>query len=250
MSRTAPAPKIRLFVDADLSSGDDVVPRDDQVHYLRRVMRLGDGDAVAVFNGRDGEWRAVVKPRGKRSATLHIDHCLRDQTVGQDICLAFAPVKRPHIDFLVEKACELGVARLLPVMTRFTMVDRVNLERLRANAIEAAEQSDRLDVPEIVEPVSFDELIAGWNSDRGLLWGDESGGGASFARAIADLGDRPTTVFVGPEGGFSPDERTRLRSLETAHAVSLGRRVLRADTAALVILTLWQALAGDLRDIS
>jgi 16S rRNA (uracil1498-N3)-methyltransferase len=246
MSPPTQSPKIRLYVDADLASGAELAPRDDQAHYLRRVMRLGAGDAVAVFNGRDGEWRATLSPRGKRSAVLHVECCLRGQTAGPDIWLAFAPVKRPHIDFLVEKASELGVARLVPVMTRFTMVDRVNLDRLRANAIEAAEQSGRLAVPGIADPVSFDEFVAGLGPDRGLYWGDETGDGVPLTSAITGHKERPASVFVGPEGGFSDAERTPLHALEFARAVSLGPRILRADTAALVLLAQWQTLAGDL----
>ena len=246
MSPASQAPKIRLYIDAELVSGAELAPRDDQAHYLRRVMRRGDGDAVAVFNGRDGEWQATLSVRGRRSAVLHVECCLRAQSAGPDIHLAFAPVKRPHIDFLVEKASELGVARLVPVMTRFTMVDRVNLDRLRANTVEAAEQSGRLEVPQIADPVSFDEFVAGLAPDRGLYWGDESGGGVPLASAITGHEERPGCVFVGPEGSFSDAERARLRALENARAVSLGPRILRADTAALVLLAQWQTLAGDL----
>jgi 16S rRNA (uracil1498-N3)-methyltransferase len=239
-------PKLRLYVDADLATGAEIAPSSDQVHYLRRVMRAGEGDAVALFNGRDGEWLATVALRGRRDAALRVDRCLRDQTLGPDVHLAFAPVKRPHIDFLVEKACELGVARLVPVMTRFTMVERVNLDRLRANAVEAAEQSGRIDVPEIAEPVAFDAFLGGHADGRRLLWGDESGGGAPMD--LADQSeDAPATLFVGPEGGFSDDERASLRRLASSRAISLGPRILRADTAALVLLALWQASAGDLR---
>ena len=246
MSPSSQSPKVRLYIDADLVSGAELAPRDDQAHYLRRVMRLGDGDAVAVFNGRDGEWRATLSVRGKRSAVLRVETCLRGQTPDPDIWLAFAPVKRPHIDFLVEKACELGVARLAPVMTRFTMADRVNLDRLRANAVEAAGQSRRLAVPGIADPVSFDAFVAGLGPDRRLYWGDETGGGVPLANAITGHEERPAIVFVGPEGGFCDAERTRLGALENARAVSLGPRILRADTAALVLLAQWQTLAGDL----
>jgi len=238
------APKIRLFVEDDLSADEIITPRDEQAHYLRRVMRLGDGDEVALFNGRDGEWRAMLGLDGARRCTLSPSKRLRTQQSGPDVCLGFAPVKRPHIDLIATKATELGVARLAPVLTDFTVVDRVNARRLRANAVEAAEQCGRIDVPALDEPVSLDRFMAGLK-DRPLLWADEGGEGRPMAALLDLTATSPVALLVGPEGGFSAAERARLHDFDGAHAVSLGPRTLRAETAAIAMLVLWQALAGD-----
>jgi 16S rRNA (uracil1498-N3)-methyltransferase len=240
------APKIRLFVEGDLSAGEINTPRDEQAHYLRRVMRLGDGDEVAVFNGRDGEWRAVLRFDGSRRCKLAPSERLRAQQIVPDVCLGFAPVKRPHIDLIVTKATELGAARLAPVLTDFTVVDRVNARRLRANAVEAAEQCGRIEVPVLDEPVPLERFLAGLDG-RPLLWADEGGEGQPMAALLNSAATPPVALLVGPEGGFSAAERARLHDLDGAHAVSLGPRTLRAETAAIAMLVLWQALAGDWR---
>ncbi len=242
----ASIPKVRLYVEDDLASGAVINPRDQQVHYLRRVMRLGDGDEVAVFNGRDGEWRAALRSDGPRLGTLTASERLRAQHSVPDIWLAFAPLKRPHNDLIVTKATELGVARLVPVLTRFTVVDRVNARRLRANMIETAEQCERLDLPALDEPISLDGFLAKLDG-RPLLWADESGGGQPLNPGQDTISPASAALLVGPEGGFSDDERTGLRDFDGAEAVSLGPRILRAETAAIAMLALWQVVAGDWR---
>jgi len=241
-----PVPKIRLFVDEDLASDATIMPRDEQAHYLRRVMRLSDGDEVAIFNGRDGEWRASLVCNGPRRCTLRTVDRVRAQQSAPDVWLAFAPVKRPHIDLIVTKATELGVARLVPVLTRFTVVDRVNARRLHANTIESAEQCGRLDLPTLDEPLELDGFLAKLKG-RALFWADESGNGQPLSRVIDAGRPEPAALLVGPEGGFSDPERTNFRGFAGATAVSLGPRTLRTETAAIAMLTLWQALAGDWR---
>lgn len=242
----ASAPKIRLFVEDDLALDAVVTPRDDQAHYLRRVMRLGDGDAVALFNGRDGEWQADLVCDGARDCALRLGERLRSQHGVPDLWLGFAPVKRPHIDLIVTKATELGAARLVPVLTQFTVIDRVNARRLRANAIEAAEQCGRLDVPKLDDPVDLDGFLAKLEG-RALMWADETGGGQPLPEILAEAARGPAALLVGPEGGFSDSERSRLRDISDVWAVSLGPRTLRAETAAIAMLALWQALSGDWR---
>lgn len=249
----------RLYVTADLAEGGGVDLEAGQAHYLRSVLRLGPGEAVALFNGRDGEWLARIDALAKNRATLAVERRTRAQRPEPDLWLAFAPIKRARIDFTAQKATELGVSLLWPVMTRRTMVDRVNTDRLAANAVEAAEQSDRLTVPEVREPTTLDRMIAEWPTDRPLILCDETGadtdrvgdgGVAGIAQALESAGTavRERAGFViGPEGGFAEEELDRLRSLPFVTAVGLGPRLLRADTAALAALAVWQAVAGDWR---
>jgi 16S rRNA (uracil1498-N3)-methyltransferase len=207
-------------------------------------MRAKIGDRINLFNGADGEWIARVAGASKRSCSLECDRQIAPQGEVPDIWLCFAPIKKTPADYLVQKATELGVRVLQPVFTRRTIVARVNLERMQANAVEAAEQSGRLTVPETREPLSFDKLLAGWPQDRRLIFCDE--GGAQFmAQALRDLPDGPAAIFTGPEGGFDPIERERLRALPFVVPVSLGSRILRADTAALAALAIWQSIKGD-----
>lgn len=223
----------------------------EQSHYVTNVMRAGPGDTVAVFNGRDGEWLSQIAAQTKRAVALEVSRQLRAQLAEPDIWLAFAPIKRGRIDFVAAKATELGVARLIPVMTTFTQVSRVNVARLRANAVEAAEQCERLSVPEIAEPVAFADLLASWPAGRHLLVGDETGGGqpiAEVAGALASDAELPCAVFVGPEGGFAPAELDALDKLPFVTRIGLGPRVMRADTAAIAALSVIQAVAGDWRD--
>jgi 16S rRNA (uracil1498-N3)-methyltransferase len=241
---TYPGGKLRLFVGDPLRAGACVVPDEQQTHYLLHVMRAKIGDRINLFNGADGEWIARVAGASKRSCSLECDRQIAPQGEVPDIWLCFAPIKKTPADYLVQKATELGVRVLQPVFTRRTIVARVNLERMQANAVEAAEQSGRLTVPETREPLSFDKLLAGWPQDRRLIFCDE--GGAQFmAQALRDLPDGPAAIFTGPEGGFDPIERERLRALPFVVPVSLGSRILRADTAALAALAIWQSIKGD-----
>ncbi len=242
-----PAAKIRLFVEAELSPGAAVPLGREQAHYLSAVMRLGAGDAVLVFNGRDGEWAAEVAETGKRGGLLSCRAQSRPQTDPPDLWLVFAPVKKARTDFIAEKACEMGCRRLVPVFTRFTNAERVNVDRLRAHGIEAAEQCGLVSVPEVARPVSLDALLAGWDPARRLMFCDESGTGVPALGALAAAGSGPWAVLIGPEGGFSAEERERLSVLPFALPVSLGPRILRADTAAVAALALWQAALGDWR---
>ncbi len=246
---TSPGGKVRLYVEAALGEGVRVTPDDSQTHYLLHVMRAKAGDRVSLFNGRDGEWLARVAESSKRSCVLECEHLTAKQTQAPDLWLVFAPVKKTPADYLTQKATELGVRALQPVMTRRTVVTRVNVERMRANAVEAAEQSGRLDVPEIRETLSFEKLLAAWPRERRILFCDEAGEGEAppIEQALRSAPDGPWAVFTGPEGGFDPAERAALRALPFVTPVSLGERILRADTAALAALAVWQAVKGDWR---
>ena len=234
----------RLFVTAPLAAGGAVALDSDQVHYLRSVLRLGPGDAVAFFDGRAGEWLAVIETLGKHAGTARLERQTRPQTQEPELWLLFAPVKRARIDLIVEKATELGASRLLPVMTRRTNVTRVNTDRLRATAREAAEQTERLSVPEVAEPQRLDQALASFPSDRRLILCDETGSAPPLAEILRQ-GPAPLGVLIGPEGGFAPDELDGLRKLPFVTGVGLGPRILRADTAALSALAVIQALTGD-----
>ena len=240
----------RLHVATPLDDAATVAVTEAQAHYLRNVLRLGPGDELALFNGRDGEWRARIESADKKAATLALVEQTRPQRNEPDVWLVFAPIKRARIDFLAQKATELGVAVLWPVMTRRTIVDRVNLDRLAANAIEAAEQSDRLTIPEVRELEKLDLVLDAWPEDRPLILCDETHSGQPLAEALSDdhLSSTNTVGFViGPEGGFAEEELDRLRSLPFVKPVSLGPRLLRADTAALAVVAAWQTMAGDWR---
>jgi 16S rRNA (uracil1498-N3)-methyltransferase len=234
---------VRLFVDAPFAAGAEVAATDAQAHYLLNVMRAGAGKTVALFNGRDGEWHASITVPAKRRVNFTLLQQTRAQSQEPDLWLAFAPVKRA--EFLVEKASELGASALLPVFTRHTDVTRVNVVRLRANALEAAEQCERLSVPAVHEPVSFDAFIAAWPHDRRLYFLDETGAGAPIAAVLRHATPAPAGFLTGPEGGFAQSELDALRQLPFATALGLGPRILRAETAALAAVTCWQALLGD-----
>jgi 16S rRNA (uracil1498-N3)-methyltransferase len=241
----------RLFVEADLASGTEAPLSEAQSHYLRHVMRRADGAPLLLFNGRDGEWRARLVLHGKKAAVAAVGERSREQAAEPDLWLCFAPIKRARIDSIAEKATELGVALLQPVLTRHTAVERVNVERLRANATEAAEQTERLTVPEVRKPVELAKLLADWPADRRLLMADETGGGPPIAEALgaldAEARAAPWAILIGPEGGFAADELAAVRRMKNVTAVGLGPRILRADTAALAALACWQALVGDWR---
>jgi len=238
-------PKIRLFVTEPLGSNGIIGLPADQSHYLRHVMRVKTGEEIALFNGKDGEWRARVDGIGKGWASLELQDQIHAQRIESDLWLCFAPIKRTRIDFLIEKATELGVSRLQPVMTQFTNSTRVNLHRLKARSIEAAEQSERLSVPEICEAISLEGLLATWPGDRELLFCDERHGARGLVAVAADqsASDRSGyAILIGPEGGFDDGERQILLDHPATISVSLGPRILRAETAALAALSTWQAL--------
>jgi 16S rRNA (uracil1498-N3)-methyltransferase len=236
---------IRLYVPHDLAPGAQLSLDEGQSRYLSAVMRQTVGDTLAVFNGRDGEWRASVATVGKRAVTLTALSCARPQDVGPDLDLVIALVKRGRLETIIEKAAELGARRVRLVTTERTNADHIRVERLRAIAMEAAEQTGRLDVPQIAEPVKLDRLLADWDPARRLLFCDEAGDAPTVLEAVTTPG--PWAILIGPEGGFSPGERDRLRALPYAAAATLGPRILRADTAAISALTLWQAAVGDWR---
>jgi 16S rRNA (uracil1498-N3)-methyltransferase len=241
----------RLFVEGELAVGIEAPLSDAQVHYLRHVVRRADGAALRLFNGRDGEWAGALDARGRKGGVARIGERLREQDAEPDLWLCFAPVKKSRIDYIAEKATELGVALLQPVLTQHTIVERVNVERLRANAVEAAEQTERLSVPDVRAPVPLDRLISGWPAGRRLLMCDETGEGRPISDVLAasDQSARPApwAILVGPEGGFDRSELEALRRMKDVTAVGLGPRILRADTAALAALACWQALVGDWR---
>ncbi|GGO59298.1 16S rRNA (uracil1498-N3)-methyltransferase [Roseovarius pacificus] len=235
--------KIRLYVDHPLGEGQTVPLDRDQAHYLFGVMRRGEGDTVLLFNGRDGEWHATVQAASKRSGLLRTDEQTRAQQMPPDLWLLFAPIKKARTDFIVEKATEMGAARILPVQTAFTNSERIRQDRLQAHAVEAAEQCGGTYVPEVANLQKLDRLLSDWPEDRHLMFCDEALVGA--AQTLGTVGGNKWAILIGPEGGFSDDERTRLNALPFAHPVSLGPRILRADTAAVAALTVWQTTLGD-----
>jgi len=237
----------RLFVADALFEGTRVPCSEEQASYLRSVLRLQDGDPVLIFNGRDGEWRARLAAVGKRGAALEAVSLVRAQQGGPDLHYLFAPLKRARLDYMVQKATEMGVSRLVPVLTRHTVAERVNLERMRANAVEAAEQCGILAVPDVAEPVKLAAVLDGWDASRALIFCDEAADRASPLDALAALRQGPLAVLIGPEGGFSPDEREMIRAVPQAVAISLGPRIMRADTAAVAALALVNAALGDWR---
>ena len=247
----------RLYVAPDLAEGLEIPVDSDQAHYLTRVMRLAPGAPVRVFNGRDGEFDASLAAFTKSTATLKLGPCTRAQLAPQDLWLLFAPLKKARTDFVVEKATELGVSEIHPVFTERTDADTVRTDRLHRIAVEAAEQTERLDVPAVKEATKLDLVLAKWNPQRTLIYADEAGddGGKPWGgqtgrappvtgRLLAGQGG-PAAILIGPEGGFSPVERKRLRELPYVQPISLGPRILRAETAAVAALAIYQALAGD-----
>ncbi|NSX32297.1 16S rRNA (uracil(1498)-N(3))-methyltransferase [Brevundimonas vesicularis] len=235
---------IRLYVTSPLVAAAPVAPTLDQSRYLTQVMRLKAGDDLLVFNGRDGEWRCKVAEVLKKGVILRAEEQVRPQTFGPDLELIVAVVKKARVETIVEKAAELGARRVRLVLTKRTNADRIRLDRLDAIAEEAAEQTGRMDVPAVDDPIKLDALLDGWEAGRRLMFCDETGG-APAVSSLRDAGEGPWSILIGPEGGFSPEEGERLRSLPFTTAVSLGPRILRADTAAIAAMTLWQAAVGD-----
>lgn len=242
------SPKARLAVKDDLSDGQSIVLSKDHSHYLIKVMRHKVGDKVALFNGRDGEWWGEIIDASNKSASILLKTQARQQQDEPDIWLCFAPVKYGKIDFMAQKATELGASRLMPIQTKRTVVSRIKHDRLLANAVEAAEQSERLTVPEVCTMQTFSKMLIGWPQDRLLIVADETGGGEPPTEVLPVLRDSRLAVLIGPEGGFSPDELKQLSMLPGTRRMSLGPRILRSDTAALAALTCIQALCGDWRD--
>jgi 16S rRNA (uracil1498-N3)-methyltransferase len=234
--------KIRLFVDQPLGPGQSVALSQAQAHYLFGVMRLSAGDFVSLFNGRDGEWQAEVAEAGKRRGVLLCQEQSAHLQLPPDLWLLFAPIKKARTDFIVEKATEMGAARICPVQTAFTNAERIRRDRLQAHAVEAAEQCGGTFVPEVAEIAKLERVLAEWPEERRLMFCDETLAGQNAA--LPNDGG-PWAILIGPEGGFSEAERTRLAGIERAHAVSLGPRILRADTAAVAAMTVWQQALGD-----
>ena len=239
----------RLFVDQPLWAGSAITLASPQAHYLKDVLRLKAGDRVLVFNGRDGEWEARLDVPGKRSVALQLEARTRPQTAGCDLHYLFAPLKHARLDYMVQKAVEMGVTRLAPVITRHTQAERVNIGRMRANAIEAAEQCGILALPEIVEPTPLGRALAGLGPDRLLIFCDEDAPIVDPVAALAvAAGAASLAVLVGPEGGFAAEERDKLLAHPKVVRLALGPRILRADTAAVAALAVIQTVLGDWRD--
>ncbi|WP_170601090.1 16S rRNA (uracil(1498)-N(3))-methyltransferase [Ruegeria arenilitoris] len=236
--------KIRLYVDHPLGAGQSVPLTREQAHYLFGVMRLAVGRQVGLFNGRDGEWLAQVAEAGKRGGVLSCLEQTRPLQLPPDLWLLFAPIKKARTDFIVEKAAEMGAAKIMPVQTAFTNSERIRQDRLQAHAVEAAEQCGGTFVPEVCDLQRLDKLLDNWPDGRQLMFCDEAEAGSALRLAAQDKG-LPWAILIGPEGGFSDTERQRLKDLPFTHVVSLGPRILRADTAAVAAMTLWQQALGD-----
>jgi|SRR5688572_695742 len=243
----------RLFVEAPLAEGATLPLAPNQANYLVNVLRLKPGADVLVFNGRDGEWLAQLAASGKKAAKLAVTERTREQTAPGDLHYLFSPLKHARLDYMVQKAVELGASRLQPVIMRHTQTERVNLDRMRANAIEAAEQCGVLNIPEVAEPKKFDSFTRGWKPDRLLVFCDEEADVKDPVTALASArgggiaGPPSVSVLIGPEGGFAENERAALLKLPNVVRLALGPRILRADTAAVAALALVQAVLGDWR---
>ncbi len=235
----------RLFIDAPLSPGATVALDRAQSNYLLNVLRLRAGDAFLVFNGSDGEWRATLGQDGRKSATLTAETQTRPQPKAPDLHYLFAPLKHARLDYMVQKAVEMGAGRFRPVITQHTQVHRLNLDRMRANAVEAAEQCGILSIPGIDEPQPLSTVLSGWDPARPLIFADEGSDKTDPIAALNKVPRGPLAVLIGPEGGFSAAERAELRALPHVAILPLGPRILRADTAAVAALALVQSVCGD-----
>ncbi|MBK6296541.1 MAG: 16S rRNA (uracil(1498)-N(3))-methyltransferase [Sphingomonadales bacterium] len=235
----------RLFVESPLADSIELSVSGPQAHYLISVMRMKIGSPIKLFDSISGEWLAEVAIIGKRDLILRVTGQLRAREAVPDIWLLAAPIKKARIDLVAEKACELGVARYQPVITRRTVIERLNMDRLRSHMVEAAEQCGRTMLPDMAEPIKLAALLRAWPTDRILYFADESGG-EPFANAAAAR-QGPAAILIGPEGGFDDEERTAIRALPQSVPISLGPRILRAETAAIAALSIWMASAGDWR---
>ena len=246
---TASAARARLFVNDELAAGVSLQPTREQQHYLLNVMRCRDGDTVLVFNGRDGEWQTEIQREGRRDCRLAISEITRPQTSGPDLWLLFAPVKKARLDFIAQKACEMGCSRIWPVRTEYCQVSRVNDDRILANVIEAAEQTERLDIAEITPFADLAAALDSCEADRRIIFCDETIAGDGDMNAIRVLTDAApvarAAILIGPEGGFSEAERVMISARQNSLKLSLGPRILRADTAAIAALACFQSVCGD-----
>ena len=238
-----PASLTRLFVDTPLADGVTLSIDGGQAHYLSGVMRLKAGDQIGLFDDISGEWRGQIEHVEKRTVQVRIDGKMREREEVPDLWLLAAPIKKGRIDWMAEKACELGVARFKPVITQRTVVDKLKADRLRAHMIEAAEQCERTALPVLDEPVKLAALLRSWPADRALIFADEEGG-VPMGQAVKP---GPAAILIGPEGGFTDEERAAIKAIPQAVRVSLGPRILRADTAMAAAVALWMGLAGDWR---
>lgn len=239
--------RTRLYLSEGFSPSVSLGLTPQQIHYLRNVLRLASGVEIAVFNGKDGEWRAKIETLTKETGTICLEEQLRPMISSPDIWLLFAPIKRQGVDLIAEKATELGISRLQPVVTRYTAVSRINTERMRANAIEAAQQCRRLDVPEVKETTSLSEVLESWPADRLLFVCAETGEARHEAFTALQSCQRgePAGLLVSSEGGFAQSEINQLQSLPFVRLVHLGPRILRSETACLAVLSCWQMVLGD-----
>lgn len=243
--------QIRLLVNDDLALGRVIDLVRDQAHYLITVMRLKDGAEILVFNGRDGEWTGQIEQKSRRACQLRITGHLREQAEHPTLTYCFAPLKQARLDYMAQKAVEMGAGVLQPVMTRHTQVQKLNLERIRANVIEACEQCGVLAIPDVREAVTLKDLVETWSASGSagrIIFCDEGATGSNPIDRLMTLKPAPTALLIGPEGGFSDDERDLLTGSEAVVAIPLGPRILRADTAAVAALAVIQATIGDWRD--
>ena len=247
MSATMSSKLQRLFVKAPLRSGVAVELGPEQAHYLGNVLRLKQGARLLVFNGKDGEWCAELSAIAKKKAQLSLEHQTRPQEEGPDLHYIFAPLKRARLDYMAQKATEMGASVLRPVITRHTMAERVKVDRLLANAVEAAEQCGILRVPDVTEPEKLAAVLGDWDERRLLIFADEAAQHTSPIETLKAAGSRPLAVLIGPEGGFDREERAALLAKPFVLPISLGPRVMRADTAAVAALALVNAALGDWR---
>ena len=233
----------RLYIEDDLTADGLIELPREAAHYLTKVIRKTEGDFVRVFNGQSGEWRAVIETVTKKSAQLRVEDQLRDPQASPDITLLFAPVRKHRTAFIIEKGTELGVRTFQPVLTSRTQFPRLNIDKARLQAIEAAEQTERLDVPDIKAARPLLDVLSAWG-DMPIIFADEAGNAETARDACAKLSP-PIAILIGPEGGFTDAERAELRALKNVHPVTLGPRILRADTAAVALLSVWQSVSGD-----
>lgn len=235
--------KTRLYIKQNLEDEESAIPSDEQVHYLNNVLRACDGDKVAVFDGVNGEYIFEINKTGKKNIILKKIQKCRDFYLPPDLWLLFAPVKKDKTDFIIQKACELGVRKIIPTITERTICERIKVERYQAQAIEACEQCRRVDVPDIHTPISLNDIIKNWDN-RKLFFMDETGNGNNISKSFSSS-PSVAAILVGPEGGFSAQELAKLRSLNFAQGVSMGERIMRAETAVTAALACWQAICGD-----